>query len=155
MKVYTTFLKFQGMEPHHQNTLGGGDITSLQRCKWYILLSQPTLAKVICLVYRTVPFPVSRYGRIHRRHFCRGVIPPRNESPGYDTKQSWPSRLVLQNKPTASLQSDKTSSNDSPDYDIKQCDGEVPVILELSAISEYPFIVIAPRSTLARSGISW
>ena len=26
--------------------------------------------------------------RIHQRHFCRGVWPPPNECPGYDTKQS-------------------------------------------------------------------
>ena len=32
--------------------------------------------------------PVSRNWRIHRLLLCRGVRPPRNECPGYDTKQS-------------------------------------------------------------------
>ena len=42
-----------------------------------------------------------------------------------------------------------------PGYDTKQSDGEVPVRLELWGMPEYPFIVIAPRSTLARSGNTW
>ena len=33
-------------------------------------------------------------------------------------------------------------------YDIKQSDGETPVILELWRNAKYPFIIIAPRSTL-------
>ena len=36
-----------------------------------------------------------------------------------------------------------------PGYDTKQSDGKVRVILE------YPFIAIAPRSTLAWSGSTW
>ena len=39
--------------------------------------------------------------------------------------------------------------NECPRYDIKQSDGEVPGMLE------HPFIAIAPRSTLARSGSTY
>ena len=45
--------------------------------------------------------------------------------------------------------------NDCPGYDTKQSDGEVPAMLELMGNMEYPFIAIAPRSTLARSGSTW
>ena len=31
--------------------------------------------------------PISRGCRIHWLHLCRGVIPPTNECPGYNTKQ--------------------------------------------------------------------
>ena len=40
-------------------------------------------------------------------------------------------------------------------YDAKQSDGEVPAMLELWGNAEYPFIAIAPRSTLPRSGSTW
>ena len=33
--------------------------------------------------------------------------------------------------------------------------GEAPVVLELWGNAEYPFIAIAPRSTLVRSGSTW
>ena len=32
--------------------------------------------------------PVGWGNRIHRLHFCRGLRPPPNECPGYNTKQS-------------------------------------------------------------------
>ena len=32
--------------------------------------------------------PVGWSCKIHRLHFCRGVRPPPNKCPGYDTKQS-------------------------------------------------------------------
>ena len=37
---------------------------------------------------RSLTCPVSWVCRIHRPHLCTGVIPPPNECPGYDTKQS-------------------------------------------------------------------
>ena len=41
-----------------------------------------------------------------------------------------PSRLGLLNTPTAPLQRGKTPTNECPDYDTKQSDGEAPVMLE-------------------------
>ena len=58
----------------------------------------------------------------------------------------------LKNIPTASLQRGKTPPNECPGYDTKQSDGEVPVNAGALGNAEYPFIAIAPRSTLARSG---
>ena len=49
---------------------------------------------------------------------------------------------------------DKTPFNERPRYNIKQSDGEVPVMLDLGDV-EHPFIVIAPRPTLAQSGSTW
>ena len=46
----------------------------------------------------------------------------------------------------------RPSPNKCPEYDTKQSDGEVPAMLELWGNAEYPFIAIAPRSTLSRSG---
>ena len=43
------------------------------------------------------------------------------------------SRLELNNSPTASLQRGNPS-NECPEYDTKQSDGEVPVILELLGV---------------------
>ena len=40
-------------------------------------------------------------------------------------------------------------TNECPVYDTKQSDGEAPVMLERWRNAEYPFIAIAPRSTLA------
>ena len=54
-----------------------------------------------------------------------------------------------------SLQRGKTLANKCPGYDIKQSDGEVPVILKLSGMWSTPFIAIAPRSTQTRSGSIW
>ena len=45
--------------------------------------------------------------------------------------------------------------HECPGYDTKQSDGEVPVMLELLGNVEHPFITIAPRSTLTRSGSTW
>ena len=46
--------------------------------------------------------------------------------------------------------------NECPRYDTKQSDGErVPAVLELWGMRSTPFIAIAPRSTLARSGSTW
>ena len=42
--------------------------------------------------------------------------------------------------------------NECPGYDTKQSDGEVPAMLELWGMRSTPFIAIAPRSTLLRSG---
>ena len=44
-------------------------------------------------------------------------------------------------------------TNECPRYDTKQSDGES----DAGALgkAEYPFIVIAPRSTLVRSGNTW
>ena len=39
--------------------------------------------------------------------------------------------------------------NECPGYDIKQSDSEAPVMLEFLVNLEYPFIAIAPMSTLA------
>ena len=45
-----------------------------------------------------------------------------------------------------------TPTNECPGCDTKEYDGEAPVILKLLGNAEYPFIAIAPRSTLAWSG---
>ena len=44
---------------------------------------------------------------------------------------------------------DLHSHNDCPGYNTKQSDGKAPLMLEFW---EYPFIAIAPGSTLAQSG---
>ena len=44
----------------------------------------------------------------------------------------------------------KDSPNECPRYNTKQSDGETPA--RALGNVKYPFIVIAPRSTLARSG---
>ena len=51
-----------------------------------------------------------------------------------------PSRLGLENTPTASLQRGKTSPphNKCPVYDTKQSDGEVPVMLGLLGMQSTP-----------------
>ena len=55
------------------------------------------------------------------------------------------SRLEPQNTPTASLQRSKTSSiNKCPRYDIKQSDGEAPVMLELWGINSTPSLPLLP-----------
>ena len=74
----------------------------------------------VVVVVVVVVCPVGSGCRIHRLLLCRGVRPPPNECPRYDTKQ--------------------------PDGDdTKQPAGAL-------GNAEYPFIAIAPRSTLARSG---
>ena len=72
------------------------------------------------------------------------------------TSDAWlPSRLVLYNTRTVPLQKGKPP-NKCPEYDSKQHDGEVSVVLDhCLGYTEYPFIAIAPRSTLARSGSIW
>ena len=58
-------------------------------------------------------------------------------------------RIGLYNTPTASLQKGKPpTNNEYPIYDTKQYDGDLKN-------AEYPFIAIAPSSTLARSGSFW
>ena len=53
------------------------------------------------------------------------------------------------------LQKGKTPPfNECPVYDIKLYDGEA-LVLELWEMWSYPFIAIASRSTLIRSGITW
>ena len=47
------------------------------------------------------------------------------------THTQLPSRLGLENTPTASLQRDKTPPKECPRYDTKQSDDEVPVMLRL------------------------
>ena len=44
------------------------------------------------------------------------------------------------------------SPKECPGYESTQTDGEVPVMLDLRGMQSIPFITIAPRSTLARSG---
>ena len=44
--------------------------------------------------------------------------------------------------------------NRCPGYDIKQSDGKTPALGDLGNV-KYPFIAIAPRSTLTRSVSSW
>ena len=58
--------------------------------------------------------------------------------------------LGLLNTPTASLERGKTPTNECPNYDTRQSDGEV-LALDLGNM-EYPFIAFAPRPTLARNG---
>ena len=46
-----------------------------------------------------------------------------------------PSRLGLLNTPTASLQRGKSPLNECPGYDMKQSDGEVPILKLWSTLS--------------------
>ena len=66
--------------------------------------------------------------------------------------QNKPSWLGMQNTLTASLQRGKIIR---PGYDTKQSDPKALAMLELLGNTEYPFIAITPRSTLAWSGSSW
>ena len=55
------------------------------------------------------------------------------------------SRLRLYNTPNASLQRGKTPPhNECPGYDIKQSDGEVPVMLEVWGIWGTPSLQLLP-----------
>ena len=63
--------------------------------------------------------------------------------------------MGLKNTLPASLQRGKILPNECPGYDTKQSDDEVPVMLELWEMREYPFNAIVPRSTLTRSGSTW
>ena len=47
------------------------------------------------------------------------------------------------------------ASNECPGYDTKQSDGETPVMLELWAMWNSPFIAITLRSTLVRNVSTW
>ena len=64
-------------------------------------------------------------------------------------------RLGQYNTSTASLQKGETPCKEYPAHDTKQSDGETPVVLELFMNAEYPFIAIAPTSTLSRIGNTW
>ena len=57
----------------------------------------------------------------------------------------WPSRLGLQNTPTASLQRGNTLPTSVVDMTLNKLMGN----------AKYPFIAIVPRSTLAWSGSTW
>ena len=59
--------------------------------------------------------------------------------------------IRLYNTPTASLQRSKSPSMRVLDMTLNYLMVETPVILKLWG-TEYPFIAIAPRSTLARDG---
>ena len=48
-----------------------------------------------------------------------------------------------------------TPPTECPLYDAKQSYGDVPVMLELWGMQSNPFIAIAPRSILTRSGSNW
>ena len=62
---------------------------------------------------------------------------------------SMPSQLGLENILISSMQRGKTPHpNQCPVHDIKQTDGEAPVILEFG---EYSYIAIDPKSPLTRS----
>ena len=50
------------------------------------------------------------------------------------------------------MEGQEHSRNEWPGYDTKKSDGEVLIMMELWGFAEYPFIAIAPRFTLARSG---
>ena len=65
---------------------------------------------------------------------------------------NWPSRLGLQNTPTASLQRGKPLPNECPGYDTKQSDGEASVIPELWGMQSTPLLPSISGSILARSG---
>ena len=59
--------------------------------------------------------------------------------------------LVLQNTSTASSQRGKKNSNECPIYDTKKSDGRGSSNAGALGDAEYPFIAIAPMSTLALS----
>ena len=46
----------------------------------------------------------------------------------------------------------RTPPNKCPEYDTKQSNGEIPVMLGILGNAEHPFIAIAPRSNLAWNG---
>ena len=54
--------------------------------RYYVHFQANTLGKGMSPLI--LPCPVSWGCRIHWLHLCRGVRPPPNECPGYDTKQS-------------------------------------------------------------------
>ena len=72
-----------------------------------------------------------------------------------------PSRLGLQNTPTATLQRENPQpTNECPGYNTKQSDGEVPVMLELSRTHSLPALpgphclgVLAPDRVLSMGRI--
>ena len=55
----------------------------------------------------------------------------------------------------SSLLRGKTPPNECSGYSVKQSDGEAPVYAGALGTADYPFIAIAPRPTLARSGSTW
>ena len=56
----------------------------------------------------------------------------------------WPNQLGLQNALTASLQRDKIPPYGCPGYDIKQSDGEAPVMLEHWGMRSTPLLPLLP-----------
>ena len=50
---------------------------------------------------------------------------------------------------------EQNSPIECPRYDTEQSDSEASVMQELWEKAENPFVAIAPRSTLARSGSTW
>ena len=52
--------------------------------------------------------------------------------------------LEQSNIPTAPLQKGKTPSNDGPEFDTKQSDGEVPIMLKLWGIQSTPSLLSLP-----------
>ena len=55
-----------------------------------------------------------------------------------------PSQLGQYNTPTAPLQRGSTPSKECPGYDTKQCDGEVPVMLEFWGMRSTPLLPSLP-----------
>ena len=66
--------------------------------------------------------------------------------------KKWPSRLGLQNTPTASLQRGKNSSNKLPGYDTEQFDGKAPVTLMLRGMQSTPLLPLLPDPVRPRVG---
>ena len=130
-KGYTTFPKDTRASPSDDlvsypgHSLSGG-LTPLQRSSWLgCVWFQSTTKQKFCGWYKQI-------NSVHESKILSlsdGVVE-------YST----------------SLQRGKIPRNECPAYDTKKSDGEVPVILELW---EYPFIAIAPRSTVTLSGSTW
>ena len=89
-----------------------------------------------------------------KRNFLNYLVTVlRSTSPSSFRVSSW---LGQQNIPTASLKMSKTPIPTSVlDTTLKKSNGEVLVMLEFWGNVEYPFIALAPRSTLDLSGYTW
>ena len=63
-----------------------------------------------------------------------------------NTKEWLPSRLGLENTPTASLLRGNIPHNQCPAYNTKEYDGEVPIMLELGGMQSTPSMPSLPST---------
>ena len=67
----------------------------------------------------------------------------------------WPSRLEQENTSTTSLQRGKTSPTSVLVYDIKQPDGDAPIMLELWRTGSTPSLLLFPNQLWSGVGDTW